>query len=190
MSHAPLIARAAAPVIDLVHQIKPEQLANPTPCTEFDVRGVLNHLLLWGPSLEGAARKESVPPPPPDTDLTGGDWAGALLAQLERSVAAWQRPSAWEGTTFMGGPTELPAASVGGMALCEFLVHGWDLARGVGQDPRWPDDVVTATYDVVAGMADIGRQMGVFGPAVAVADDAPAFDRMLGLTGRDPRWAG
>jgi uncharacterized protein (TIGR03086 family) len=88
----------------------------------------------------------------------------------------------------MGGSTELPAASVGEMALVEMLAHGWDLARATGQAPRWPDDVVARTYQAIAGMAELGRQMGVFGPEVSVPADASEFDRMLALSGRDPGW--
>lgn len=189
MSNPLLMARAVAPVIGLVRGVTADQLALPTPCTEFDVRGVINHLLIWGPSLEGAARKESVVPPPPETDLTTGDWAGDLIRQLERNVAAWSDPAAWEGLTFMAGPSQIPAEMVGGMGLCELLVHGWDLARGTQQQPVWPDDVVAATYQVVAGMAEQGRQAGVFGPEVTVPPSASEFDRMIGLTGRDPNWS-
>jgi len=59
------IARAAARFTEIVHNVKPDQLTNPTPCTDYDVRALLNHLLFWGPSLTGAARKELVPPPSP-----------------------------------------------------------------------------------------------------------------------------
>ena len=101
---------------------------------------------------------------------------------------AWGTPASLEGMTYMASPSELPAAAVGGMGLVEMLAHGWDLSRAIGQDVEWPDDVVAATYDVVAGMAEMGREEGVFGPEVVVPADAPMFDRMLGMTGRDPAW--
>ncbi|HEY0805724.1 MAG TPA: maleylpyruvate isomerase N-terminal domain-containing protein, partial [Pseudonocardiaceae bacterium] len=68
MSDAPLIARAAAPFVDVVRDIKPDQLTARTPCTDYSVRDLVNHLLIWGPPLEGAARKEFVPPLPSATD--------------------------------------------------------------------------------------------------------------------------
>ena len=188
MSNPSLFARAAEPLLNLVHKIKPDQLAARTPDTEWDVRALVNHLLIWGPPMEGAGRKESVPPVPEDTDFTDGDWPALLTAQIERTVAAWGTPASWEGMTYMASPSELPAAAVGGMGLVEMLAHGWDLSRAIGQDVEWPDDVVAATYDVVAGMAEMGREEGVFGPEVVVPADAPMFDRMLGMTGRDPAW--
>ena len=71
-----LMAMAAAPTITIVGNLGHDQLDAPTPCSEYDVRGLVNHLLFWGPSLEGAARKISVAPPAAgdqDLDLTGGD---------------------------------------------------------------------------------------------------------------------
>lgn len=63
----------------------------PTPCTEWTVRKLVNHLLFWGPSL------------------TGDDWAATLLDQVDRLVEAWRNPAVWTGVTRMGGP----AATVG-----------------------------------------------------------------------------
>jgi uncharacterized protein (TIGR03086 family) len=189
MSGHQLIARAAAPVVGVVRSIRPEQLDAPTPCAEFDVRRLVNHLLFWGPSLEAAARKEEVPPPSgaeADVDLTRGDWAGDLVAQLERTAAAWGAPGAWEGTTCMGGPQATPAATVGGMVLGELVVHGWDLARATGQTPSWDDDVLEQVRREVETNAELGRSIGIYGPQTPVPEDAPLLHRVLGLTGRDP----
>ena len=191
MPDVPLMARAAAPLVEVIRTIRPDQLGAPTPCAEYDVRKLVNHLLFWGPSLEGAARKENVPPPAgaeTDLDLTGGDWATALEDQVARTVAAWSRPAAWEGTTHMGGPTELPASLVGGMVVGELVVHGWDLARATGQRPVWDDDLVEYLHEEVVQTAEVGRQMGVYGPEVAVPASASALDRTLARTGRDPAW--
>ena len=176
MSH---MSTAADALADVVRAIEPDQLTNPTPCTEFDVRGLVHHLLYWGPSLEGAGRKENVPPS--DVDTT--DWQGDLLAQLTRTVEAWTPASAWEGTTGMG-----PAQVIGEMIVGEFLVHAWDLARATGQ-PFAPDgDLLAYAYDGIAAGADQAREMGIYGPEVPVPPDAPLLDRVLGLTGRDPAW--
>lgn len=195
MSDPKLVASAAAPVTEIIRNIRdvePDQLGARTPCADYDVRKLVNHLLFWGPSLAGAARKEAVPPPAEadtDVDLTGGDWAAALLAQLDRTVAAWSEPGAWEGLTQLGGPMEMPASLVGGMVVGELVVHGWDLAMATGQQPAWDDDVIGYVYEEVAKNAEFGREMGVYGPAVEVPASAPTLDRVLGLTGRDPAWS-
>lgn len=186
-----LVAAAAAPTIETVRGIAPDQLDARTPCDEYDVRGLVNHLLFWGPSLAGAARKEPVSPPAgreQDVDLVTPDWARRLEAQTEHLVASWSEPDAWQGVTRMGGPMELPGSMIGGMVLGELVVHGWDLGRATGQDPQWTDEVLEVTYDMVAKTAEQGREMGVYGPEVPVPDTAAWLARILGLTGRDPNW--
>lgn len=189
--HTQLLALAAAPFTEIVRNVKPDQLANPTPCTEFDVRKLVNHLLFWGPSLVGAARKEPATLPAAtesDVDLVGEDWAADLVAHAERAVAAWEEPAAWTGTTQMGGPTELPAELVGGMIAGELVVHGWDLARATGQRPEWDEDLLRYVHGEIDRSAELGRSMGVFGPEVPVPATASTLDRTLGLAGRDPKW--
>jgi uncharacterized protein (TIGR03086 family) len=173
------MSTAAGALADVVRAIESDQLTNPTPCTKFDVRELVHHLLYWGPSLEGAARKENVPPS--DVDVT--DWRGALLAQLTRTVEAWAPASAWEGDTSMG-----PAKVVGEMIVGEWVVHAWDLARATGQTLDLPADLLAYVYDGVAAGAEQGREMEIYGPEVPVPSDAPLLDRVLGLTGRDPAW--
>jgi uncharacterized protein (TIGR03086 family) len=191
MQRRPLVAAAAAPTVTIVRAIKADQLDAATPCSQYDVGKLINHLLFWGPSLEGAARKQPVEPPAAsdrELDLTDGDWAGKLEAQINRLVTAWGEPDAWEGTTQMGGPMPLPALMIGGMVLSELVVHGWDLARAIGHVPRWDDEVLDVVYQEVDKTAEQGRDMGAYGPRILVPDTAPVLDRILGLTGRDPNW--
>ncbi|MBL1075866.1 TIGR03086 family protein [Nocardia sp. 2] len=191
MSESDYAALAAAPLLKIIRNITGDQLGNPTPCAEFDVRRLLNHLLFWGPSLEGAARKESVPPPAEneaEVDLLSGDWAAALESQLDRIATAWSAPAAWQGMTHMGSPMELPAPLIGGMVVGELMVHAWDLARATGQDPQWDADLLAYAYRETAATAEQGRQMGIYGPEVPVPETDPLLSRLVGVTGRDPHW--
>ena len=75
----------------VAHTITDDQFTNKTPCTEYDVRALVNHLLFWGPSLAGAGRKESVPQPATsesDVDLAAGDWRGRPRTTGARSGTA------------------------------------------------------------------------------------------------------
>ena len=182
------VAPAATCLTDVVRTIRPGRLGAPTPCPEYDVRGLVNHMLFWGPSLEAAGRKEAVPPPgATETDL--GLTIDDLLAQIDRTVKAWSEPAAWEGMTHMGGPTELPAALVGGMIVTELVVHGWDLAKATGQSIAPGDGLLDYLLAEVAKTAEQGRAGGVYGPEVTVPATAPKLDRLLALTGRDPGWS-
>ncbi|NUO55283.1 MAG: TIGR03086 family protein, partial [Hamadaea sp.] len=154
------------------------QLGLATPCSEFDVKGLLNHLEWVAEMFESVGRGG------PRSEQ--GPYAGDFPDRAERMLAAWSRPEAWEGTSAaMGG---LPMTSLAHMWLVDMVVHGWDLARATDQ-PYEPDaDAVARALDFTDQMAEMGRQRGAFGPEVPVPADAPAFDRLLGLIGRDPSW--
>jgi uncharacterized protein (TIGR03086 family) len=189
MSH---ISDAAEAMAAVARSINDDQLASKTPCLEYDLRALVNHLLFWGPSLAGAGRKESVPPPSAaesDVDLATGDWRGRLLALLDDITSSWAPPSAWEGETSMGTPHALPALVMGDMITGELAVHGWDLAVATGQRLELPADLLAHLHDTMVAGVEQGREMGLYGPEVTVPADAPTLDRILGLTGRDPAWA-
>ena len=95
-------------------------------------------------------------------------------------------PEAWHGTTHLGGPDGIPAATVGGMVVGEMLVHGWDLAHATGQQPSWDHDVLEFVHREVETSAELGREMGIYGPEIPVPADASLLHRILGLTGRQP----
>lgn len=189
MSGAHLIEPAAESLTAIVYGVKPDQLDAPTPCTAYDVRALLNHLLFWGPSLEAAGRKEAVPPPAAaesDLDLTQ-DWAADLVAQLERIAVVWRVQGAWQGTTEVGGPPETPAATIGGMLLTEFVVHGWDLAHATRQEGSWDEALLEYVHRELQATVSFGRELGLYGPEVPVSPDAPRLHRILGLSGRQPK---
>lgn len=191
MQEHSLMRMAAAPTVQIARNIRGDQLSAPTPCSEYDVHKLVNHLLFWGPSLEAAARKQSVASPTAseqDVDLADSDWKVTFEAQTDRLVSSWSEPEAWEGMTQMGSPMQLPARMIGGMVLGELVVHGWDLARATGQEPTWDDDILAYVYKEAEQTAEQGRQMGIYRDRVPVPDEAPLLDRILGLTGRDPNW--
>jgi uncharacterized protein (TIGR03086 family) len=188
--------RAAADLAaGAVAAVRPDQWSAPTPCTDYDVRTAVDHLA-WGTVLSQRAatrtaleRDWSSPEPPPF--LAGREpqeWAPALATELDAAADAWADPAAWEGETVMGA-SPMPASVVGPMMLAEFAMHGWDIAKAVGAPYEVPEDLGAAVLAAVQPLASMGREGGWYGPEVAVASDAPAFDRALGLAGRDPGWA-
>ncbi|WP_309114114.1 TIGR03086 family metal-binding protein [Saccharothrix sp.] len=191
MSDARMLTRAAGLFVEIVDSVRPEQWGAATPCAEYDVRGLAHHLLFWGPSLVGAGRKEAVPPlGEAESDVEPvADWPTALKEHVARTVEAWSGPGSWDGITHMGGPMELPASMVGGMVVGEFVIHGWDLARATGQDVVWDEDLLEYLLGEVEKTAQMGRDMGIYGPEVEVAETAPVLHRVLGLSGRDPHWS-
>ncbi|MFC4949570.1 TIGR03086 family metal-binding protein [Pseudonocardia sp. GCM10023141] len=179
-SPAALVGPAAAPILALTTDLDPALLDRATPCTDFDVRTLLGHIAQWAPVFVAAASKDTATPGAADAAL-----APDLLA---RAATAWSDPAAWDGTASFGADP-LPASMIGGMIVGEFVVHGWDLGRALGVELSWPADVLTYLHAEVAGTAELARQMSVYGPEVPVPATAPALDRLLGASGRDPRWS-
>lgn len=185
-----LLKPALAPTLTVVQHIRSDQLDAATPCADSTVRTLLDHMREWAPILTAAA--PTAPPRPGSSTLETyleADLRAELEADLARLVAAWSTTCAWEGTATMGGGPEMPAAMIGGMALGEIVIHGWDLARATGQEPRWDDEVLSFLHDEVARTAELGREAKAYGPEVPVPQTATLLDRTLGLTGRDPGWS-
>jgi uncharacterized protein (TIGR03086 family) len=188
----PLIKDAGAELTQLAQGIGDDALTIVTPCDQYDVRGLLNHLLYWAPILEGAARKETVPndrPAEPEQDLTMGDWRAVLAQQVDHIATAWADPAAWEGTTSLGALGEVPGSLVGSVVLMEFTIHGWDLAHATGQSFDCDDESAEAVLAYLKQTVDHGRTVGAFGPEVAVPPNASILHRTLGVSGRDPKWS-
>jgi uncharacterized protein (TIGR03086 family) len=173
-----------------VANVNPGQLRLPTPDTEWDVRTLLNHLILWTSySMEARAHGESVGQDLMERDFAAEDgFAGGYRAQLDRALAAWSDPAAWQRElNVMGSPT--PAADIAALLIAELVLHGWDLAAATGQ----PFEVTTATADAalaaVTANAELFRQYKGFADPVDVPPSATPLDRVLALSGRDPAWA-
>ena len=168
------------------------QLDRPTPCAGLDVRGLLSHLDGLALAFTAAGAKDfgeltdTAPDPAAPAVLDGG-WRERIPARLRALAETWRDPAAWTGTTRAGG-VDLPGEVAGLVALDEVVLHGWDVAVATGQ-PYEPDEQSTA---VVHGFLTESRTEDVpeslFGPVVAVREDAPLFHRALGLAGRDPSW--
>ena len=162
-------------------------LSAPTPADGGPHPGLLDHLMGLTEAFRAAAAK--VPQhaaPNASADDLDPDWRSALPKRLDALVAAWRDPAAAEGTATAGG-VEMPAPQMAVVALDELVLHGWDLAKATGQ-PYEPDAAdVAAIRGFVEQFGPEGTP-GLFGPAVAVPDDAPPFDRALGRSGRDPGW--
>jgi uncharacterized protein (TIGR03086 family) len=153
------------------------KLDAPTPCDEWDVRMLLNHMLDTQRYFIGSARGEQVDPPastPPD-DLLGDDPVTAFTAVRNDALQTFGEPGAIERTA--------PAL---GIAFADQLLHGWDLATATGQDTTMPEGLAEVAYATIHGRFSDEQRKGTFGPEVPVDDGASPQDRLLAYTGRQP----
>jgi uncharacterized protein (TIGR03086 family) len=182
-----LLAGVAAPLPALARAVAAAPLDARTPCADWDLGALVRHVLFWSPLLAAAGRR-TTPTPVAATEAEVVVGEGALEAAWADVADAWSDPAAWTGSTTLGGPDPMPARMVGEMVVGELVVHGWDLARAVGVSPRWPDEVLAPVHEGVVGMAQQGRDMGIFGAEVPVPAGAPLLDRIVAVIGRDPGW--
>lgn len=184
------LAPAAAQVARLVDGVDDDQLGAATPCEDWTVAILLDHLLQLTAAFTAAADKT---PLRGDAELNGtlpAGWKVQLHERLDALVAAWGASEAWQGEAEAGGVV-MPAEMMGVVALDELVLHGWDLARATGQPFHAHPVNVAACLNFAAAMSEPGQEAGregLYGPVVPVSADAPDLDRLLGLTGRDPQW--
>jgi uncharacterized protein (TIGR03086 family) len=181
-------AEAARVVAGAAKAANTKNLERTTPCTDWDLRTLLNHMILWTSySAERRAYGESVAEELMSKDFTAEPgYAQAYQAQIAKAVDAWSKPEAWAGDRdVMGSAT--PAADIAAMLIAEMVLHGWDIAKATGQDYRCDDAVAQAVLETVQAQGEMFRQYQGFAAIVPVSADATAFDRALALSGRDPR---
>lgn len=181
---------ACAGTAELVRTVGDEQLGGPTPCSEMSVAALVSHLGGLAAAFTAAAAKEFcelTDSPPEVSELLDDDWRTSYPERLTAMAAAWGDPAAWEGMSRAGG-VGFPAEVGGKIALTEVVVHGWDLARAIGQPYMMDDDVLRSVLPHVTEFASGAPVEGLFAAAVPVGEDAPLLDRVVALTGRDPAW--
>jgi uncharacterized protein (TIGR03086 family) len=152
------------------------KLDAPTSCDEWNVRTLMNHMLQTQQYFVGAARGEAVSAPagtPPDlvSDEPRADFARARAETLK----TFGEPGVIDKT----GPAL-------GIAFSDQLLHGWDLATSTGQETRMPDGLPEAAYFLIHGQFTDDQRQGIFKPEIEVGPDAPAQDRLLAYTRRNP----
>jgi uncharacterized protein (TIGR03086 family) len=186
------IGPATVRMADLLASVSDDQLELPTPCPATPVGQLVDHIGTLTVAFTSVARKETVgaPSPPSATNLEDG-WRDRIARDLDTLAQAWQDGAAWAGMTVAGG-IDLPGEVAGLVVLDELLVHGWDImisigAPSIGRGYEPSPAEIEAAASFVASF-DAPRDGNLFGPVVPVPAEAPPFDRLLGLTGRDPKW--
>ena len=165
-----------------------DHLDAPTPCTEWDVRRLIDHLLAGQAMFAAGPTGGTIAPPTePPPALVGADPAAQYEQARKATLDAYARPGVLQ-TTMTGFTGEVSATEVLGIAFCDQLVHGWDLARATGQDTTMPDGLADVAWMMLDGhIPEEARTPGQnFGPIVAVPADATAQAKLLGYCGRTP----
>lgn len=159
--------------------------ASPTPCADWDVHDLVNHLTaeqLWASHLLAGARIEDV------GDRFDGDNLGETPATTWSVAAreartAWVAPSAQERQVHLSfGDT--PSQVYLWQMTFDLTVHAWDLARAIGADETLDPDLIEQVYSWARDQHEELASSGLFADPVPVPEDADTQTRLLALTGR------
>ncbi|MET8627331.1 TIGR03086 family metal-binding protein [Kitasatospora sp. NPDC004669] len=175
---------ALAAFDERVRLVTPDQWDSPTPCADWSVRDLVNHLTgeqLWVPELLMGATIAEVGSRF-DGDVLGPNPVAAWTAAAEAAREAFAVPGAAELTV------HLSFADVSGQyyldqLTTDLVVHTWDLAEGIGTRTRLPAELVDFALGEISGYGDLSGS-GLFDPPLPVTEDASAQARLLALTGR------
>lgn len=189
-----LDARAVRASVEVVSQVRTDDLARPTPCSPWTLADLLAHMTAqhdgFAQAIGGA------------TDLAdwavrplGDDPVPAYRAAAERVVAAFaadgvltRRITLPEVSTTV----TFDATTAIGFHFIDYLVHGWDVARALGVAFTPEPDLVAAATPIAQAVPDDDRRRqpgSPFAPGLAVPADASPWDRLLARLGRSPAWS-
>ncbi len=199
-----VFARAVATAGATIAAVQPAQLTDPTPCTDYDVRALMGHLLtvLGRVALLG----EDGDPMSLPLVTTGTDddaWHATWMTAAHRVMAAWTDDETLDRMMVLPW-AQAPGRAMLGMYTSELTVHTWDLATATGQQVTWDDQVLRTALGAARAALPSGDRQAAFAamaanlPAQVVANgrpfgnpidpgrDAPLIDQLVAWHGRNP----
>jgi len=198
----PLFGAALTTATAVVAAVQPEQLDGPTPCADFTVRDLLEHLVGMTDRLTTIGRGHD-PFTVPGREVSGDAWLAAWNDAVDDYVAVWTDDAA------LDVPSPLPwipgtGRDVVASFVTELTIHTWDLGKAIGVAPVWDEAALeVAARENGAGLPakdrhevfkaikanlppDLAALPDPFADAVDVPDDAPLIDRIVAWSGRQP----
>ncbi len=168
-----------------VEKVGDDQWGMSTPCADWDVRALVNHIVseaLWtAPLMEGKTITEVGDVY--DGDVLGDDPKGAWRAASASALASAAPDGAMDRIVHLSFG-DFPASEYAYQLFADHLIHGWDLARGIGADEAMDPELVDACAAWFASMEEVYRQSGATAARPSVPDDADAQTRLLAAFGR------
>lgn len=168
-----------------VAQIGDHQWDAPTPCTEWDVRQVVRHLVyenLWLPPLLEGKTLEEVGDRF-EGDILGDDPKRAWEQAAGASARALEQDGILERTVHLSYGED-SARSYLFQMFTDHLIHAWDLARGIGADERLEPELVEYCYEKSKPHEDSLKASGLFGDKVEPPEGADVQTKLLAVFGR------
>jgi uncharacterized protein (TIGR03086 family) len=169
--------QAAAGFTDRLDAVADDQWTNPTPCTDWNVRQLVDHVITiqrhipegLGATVDG------------DSADPRAMWRAVRVAAVE----ALHQPGVMQ-RTMPGRGGEVPVETALLPRLSDLILHTWDLARATGGDDRVDVDAAAVVLEFLEPNDEILRSSGTFGPKVDPPPGADAAVELLCFSGRRP----
>lgn len=182
MSTQPL-EHAVAATRHVLSGVTADQLEDPTPCSSWSVRELINHIVggqrFFGLAVHGEQ-------PSGDVDDAAGDYVATFDEVSAVTVAAFGAEGALEKQyTLPFG--EMPGSAFMGLVTTDTFVHAWDLAKATGQSTDLAPDLAASLLEQSkASISDAfrGPEGAPFGPEVEATAEASNADRLAAFLGR------
>jgi uncharacterized protein (TIGR03086 family) len=186
-----VLERAIAYTLGGIAMVTPEALGRPTPCHDWDLHDLLDHLVDSMAALHEAmdgGRVACRPAPavdPPRADPARDDAVIRLVRdRAVRLLGTWANAAGTPAVHIDDEPVTAPL--VAGAGAIEVTVHGWDVARACGRSRPIPPALADELLELSPLFVSRRDRPGRFGPPVAMPAGAPAGDRLLAFLGRQP----
>jgi uncharacterized protein (TIGR03086 family) len=177
------LAAVAEVTGQVIGAVSDDQWGLPTPCDEWTVRDLVEHLVGGNDGFTAALHGQPTSSGPPAE--RSGDLASQYGRSVRELVQAFRQPGTLERTVSVPFGT-VPGAVALHLRMTELLVHGWDLAHATGQTVAFPEDVAEQELAFSRrALADVPPRRRPFAPPEPVADDAAAIDRLAACLGRN-----
>lgn len=184
MDEVAAFGRATEGFLDRVRRVSEDQWSAPTPCSEWDIRALVNHVAgeyVWVPEML-AGKTVAAVGDRFDGDLLGDDPLGRLGEARDAAIAALAAPGVSERTVHLSFG-DVAAVEYAKQMAIDSTIHSWDLARASGGNEQLDPELVELSYAELQRSAEDWRSAGVFGAQTQAADDSTQA-RLLAITGR------
>jgi uncharacterized protein (TIGR03086 family) len=182
--------RAVREFEDRVESIPGDVWSRPTPCLDWDVRALVNHVAgedRWTvPLLEGKTIDQVGDAL--DGDLVGAEPRHAAREAMDEAIAAFAAPGVLNRTVHLSFG-DAPAEEYAWQLFADHLIHAWDLAAATDGDNRLDPELVDACGEWFGPMEEMYRKAGAIGTRPDLPADADAQARLLAAFGRAAHWA-
>jgi uncharacterized protein (TIGR03086 family) len=174
---------------NIIAGVRPDQRERVTPCPEFDVEALMNHIVGWIQVFDAGCNGR-VFAGDPATYRCGPDAAHAFRASAASLIAGWEEHGLDRPVRVTSG--EMPGEMVFNMTVMEYFGHGWDLAVATGQPiPYTEQEAIETLARAEATLpAEYRGDSMPFGPIIPVNPDASSVDKLVAFLGRNPEAPG